>query len=111
MTAKLPWPQPTKGPPSSSWGHWVSAPLLGPVHEESPWNPEQEVLQPSQGIGLMFRDPQHHNLSALPHPHPEQWHSVRVVAAPGLCVPAPETLVLSSHQISLNLLWCDQCSV
>lgn len=62
--------------------------LLGTLHSRALCTRKAQgvpgrFLQPSEGIWLLFRDSQHHNLSILPHPHPVWWHLVRVVAALG----------------------------
>lgn len=45
----------------------------GPWAQGKPRESLAELLQPSEGTGLVFRDSQCHNLSTLPHPHLVWW--------------------------------------
>lgn len=101
-------PKGPRPPPSSSWGHWVGASLLGPVHKENPGSFGQS---PTALPGNQARVPQHRSLCALPHPQPAWWHLVKVVAAPGLWVPAPETLIISSQSPLVRPVQCPSITV
>lgn len=98
-TAELPQPQPVKGPrlPLSRgcWGCWAESPYCWALRHrlglESPGHPRGEVPQPPWGTRFLFGDDQRCAHSNLPRPCLARRHMVRVGAAPGLWVPAPDT--------------------
>lgn len=115
-TAKLPWSQPTKGTSATTeqllgtLGWCLTA---GPCAQGKPREFRAESYSPPRESGSCSGTPS--TAVSLPCPiltrHPAWWHLVKVVAAPGLWVPAPETLIISSQSPLVRAVQCPSITV